>query len=425
MSSIEGIMTKDQWITDCNRHQNDFSDEIKNSSNPEDPIDDIPELLEEAPAETIWMKDGKAIVSTFGETVTSAQLDAFHRSGVSGIDQNRLDRFNRILDSSEPPKDIQPEAVLLPKIPIFDVSKRQLLGGLSFDVECVPGVYPTQVEFDFRDLYPNTMSKEEIDEAYGKASGQEVTFAQTVQRMVKDINDSHESFDTETITPLPLPDSIKKEMLGALTLGMSAETVIKTLLQMVIDNQARGVDIDCYKEDLEKFSKGAAKFLESPGNENGAPGFGFKFGRLFSGLVEHLNTIKLSTTATELNRDLVSFLLPPSEKISPELIIVIGFIVRQYRKYVDLVEGLLRDFFYVAEKQPFLHDLDSLVMGMEAAIVGYHPGPAPRYVDMSGMSEELRSLFGKGNEMIDQSLKSLQESFDREGKESLSEEEEN
>ena len=288
MSSIEGIMTKDQWITDCNRHQNDFSDEIKNSSNPEDPIDDIPELLEEAPAETIWMKDGKAIVSTFGETVTSAQLDAFHRSGVSGIDQNRLDHFNRILDSSEPPKDIQPEAILLPKIPMFDVSKRKLAGGISFDVECVPGLYPNQVEFDFRDLYPNTMSKEEIDEAYEKASGQ------------KPQNDSEKPSHPDTVVPLPLPEPIKKEMLGALTLGMSAETVIKTLLQIVIDNQARGVNIDCYTEDvedLEKFSKGAAKFLESPNNEGGA-GFGFKFGRLGTyGLVEHFNGIKLSTTA--------------------------------------------------------------------------------------------------------------------------------
>lgn len=255
MSSIEGIMTKDQWITDCNRHQNDFSDEIKNSSNPEDPIDDIPELLEEAPAETIWMKDGKAIVSTFGETVTSAQLDAFHRSGVSGIDQNRLDRFNRILDSVEPPKDIQPEAILPPKIPTFDVSKSKLAGGISLDVECVPGVYP------------NTMSKEEIDEAYEKASGQK----------------------------------------------------------------------------------------DSSGE--------------------------------------------------------------------------------VSEEKPYLHDQESLVMGMQALVVSYTPeeprqyrvrpdsyigsGGAPRYMDMSGMSEELRQLFVKGREMADQSLKDLQKTFDREGKETV------
>lgn len=307
--------------------------------------------------------DRKAIVSTFGETVTSSQLDAFHRSGISIPNQNTLDRRIRNFVKSE---DIQPEAILLPKMPMFDVSKRKSAGGISFDVECIPGVYPNQVEFDFRDLYPNTMSKEEIDEAYEKAS------------------------HSDTVIPLPLPEPIKKEMLGALTLGMSAETVIKTLLQIVIDNQARGVNIDCYTEDvedLEKFSKGAAKFLESPNNEGGAGGFGFKFGRLASGLVEHLNGIKLSTTATELNRDLVSRLTAREGKITPELIIAVGFIVRQYRQYLDLVEELFRDFFYVIDKdssgevseeedlneKPYLHYQESLVMGMQALVISYNP----------------------------------------------------
>jgi len=353
--------------------------------------------------------DRKAIVSTFGETVTSSQLDAFHRSGISIPNQNTLDRRIRNFVKSE---DIQPEAILLPKMPMFDVSKRKPAGGISFDVECIPGVYP------------NTVSKEEIDEVCEKASGQKVTSAQIYQRMLKDMNyceclpypdltppsmarrvvteneflggnqdimnDSEKPSHSDTVIPLPLPEPIKKKMLGALTLGMSAETVIKTLLQIVIDNQARGVNIDCYTEDvedLEKFSKGAAKFLESPNNEGGAGGFGFKFGRLASGLVEHLNGIKLSTTATELNRDLVSRLTAREGKITPELIIAVGFIVRQYRQYLDLVEELFRDFFYVIDKdssgevseeedlneKPYLHYQESLVMGMQALVISYNP----------------------------------------------------
>ena len=137
--------------------------------------------------------------------------------------------------------------------------------------------------------------------------------------------------------------------------------------------------------------------------------------------------------------------MPQEGKITPESIIVIGFIVRQYRQYLDLVEGLLRDFFYVMEKdpsdkvseeeKPCLHDQESLVMSMQALVVSYTPEEpsqyrvrpdayigsvgAPRYVDVGSMSEEIKQLFVKGREMAVQSLKDLQKTFDREGKETV------
>jgi hypothetical protein len=138
-----------------------------------------------------------------------------------------------------------------------------------------------------------------------------------------------------------------------------------------------------------------------------AQGFGSVFARLFvtslrDDVVENLNKIKLSTTPIELNRNLVSWLCQGD--ISVELIIIIGFIVCQYTKYLYLVETLIRDFFYMMPEDSE-HDEENLTISMMNYITSYDP------------SDELQALIIEGNKLIDRSCKNLQDIVDKDGEE--------
>lgn len=327
-------------------------------------------------------------------------------------------------------------------VPLAETSSREL----GFEVPCQKGIYPTHVEVDWKDLYPRAVSREDVDR-----------------------------------DPRPLPEPIKKEMLGALTLGMSAEVVIKTLLQIVIENQAEGVSIDCYTEDvedLESFTRESKKYLEpggfgavicaDPNQDQDSVNFqtlGYTLqddilvdpsktlNWTTVGLVDHLNQIKLSTTPSELNKDLSSWMKrmikersyqngvrPHSGDIDLKLIIIIGAICRQYLRYLDLVNRLLDDFFYTmesdlemeeVEKREHQHNDESLIMPMESFITSYPPpdgiprhrpdsyiGSAHlRHVKIDKLSDELRALIIEGTELIDQSCNKRQTTIDQDADE--------